>query len=158
MWTKLVKLPHSVLISSRANSIQKTHTKLHIKLHTKFNTSNTIPSIHNTNTPYQTQDQKPISNSRSKTHIKLKIKDSYQTPDQKPISNTGSKTLIKLIIKKSYQTQDQKPILKPRSIITKLMYHFQRSYETPSLHTFPWLRHCCIYIVAFILFHPLPDS
>ena len=36
LWTKIL-LPHSVLISSRANSIPKTDTKLHVKLHTKFN-------------------------------------------------------------------------------------------------------------------------
>ena len=74
LWTKLLKLPHSVPISSKANSIPKTHTKLYIKLHTKFNTSNSIQNIHHTNTPYQTQDQKPISNSRSKTHIRLNNK------------------------------------------------------------------------------------
>ena len=95
LWTKLLKLPHSVPISSRSNSIPKTHIKLHIKLHTKFHTSNSIPNIYYTITPYQTQDQKPISNSRSKTYIKHKVNNPYQTYDQKH---------IKLKIKNPYQT------------------------------------------------------
>ena len=50
LWTKLLRLPQSVPISSKSTSILKPHIKLHTKLHTKHNQFKL-----NTKTPYQTQ-------------------------------------------------------------------------------------------------------
>ena len=70
LWTKLLRLPHTVQISSRATSIPKTYIKFHIK-HNQFKL--------NTKNPYQTQYQNALSNSIAKTRIKPNTENPYQT-------------------------------------------------------------------------------